>query len=510
MNLDLKFYFAVFLRRLHVFILVTALVSAAAIAAAILLPKVYVAQSLLMVESPQIPGALMAPTVQAAALEKLQTMENRLMTRANLLDVANRLNVFADIKKMTPDQIVQAMRDSTVIRKSASRGEATMMSVSFEGESGRVSAGVVNEFVTLILKDDVDIRTKSAEGTVDFFDQSVTSLGAKLDQLSAKILDFQNKNADALPSTLSFRMSQQSALQAKIDTFEQDIKTLEDQKVRLTAIYDSTGQVGNSTAAQTPEAQQLSTLNDQLTQSLAVLAPSHPKIKVLQAQIAQLEVIVKSQTQAADNGVTQSSSMFDVQIADIDARIQTATEGRDLAKEQMIKLQDTIDRTPANQIALDALNRDYSNIQQQYNNAVANQSAAAAAKRVEDLSKGERISVVDAATVPDQPAKPARVLIIIGGVFGGMALGVALIFLMELLNRSVRRPQDIVAAFGITPIVSIPYMRTPNETMRRRSIFISMLLASMIGIPLIMYAVHVFYQPLDVILNKIAIKFGLS
>lgn len=510
MNLDLKFYFAVFLRRLHVFIFITALVSAAAIAAAILLPKVYVAQSLLMVESPQIPGPLMAPTVQAAALEKLQTMENRLMTRANLLDVANRLNVFADIKKMTPDQIVQAMRDNTVIRKSASRGEATMMSVSFEGESGRVSAGVVNEFVTLILKDDVDIRTKSAEGTVDFFDQSVSSLGAKLDQLSAKILDFQNKNADALPSTLSFRMSQQSALQAKIDTFEQDIKTLEDQKVRLTAIYDTTGQVGNSAAAQTPEAQQLTSLNSQLTQSLVLLAPSHPKIKVLQAQIAQLEVIVKSQTQAADNGVTQSSSMFDVQIADIDARIRTATEGRDLAKEQMIKLQDTIDRTPANQIALDALTRDYANVQQQYNNAVANQSAAAAAKRVEDLSKGERISVVDAATVPDQPAKPARILIIIGGIFGGMALGVALIFVMELLNRSVRRPQDIVAAFGITPIVSIPYMRTPNETMQRRSIFIGMLLASMIGIPLFIYAVHVFYQPLDVILNKVAIMVGLG
>ena len=38
MNIDFSYYFAVFLRRIHYFILVTALVTAAALAAAFLLP----------------------------------------------------------------------------------------------------------------------------------------------------------------------------------------------------------------------------------------------------------------------------------------------------------------------------------------------------------------------------------------------------------------------------------------------------------------------------------------
>ncbi|MCX8507988.1 MAG: lipopolysaccharide biosynthesis protein [Rhodobacteraceae bacterium] len=510
MNFDLKFYMAVFLRRLHIFILIAALVSAASVAIAVLLPRVYISGALLMVESPQIPNALMAPTIQAAALEKLQTMENRLMTRANLLDIANRLHVFSGLEKMTPDQIVQAMHDNTVITKSANRGEATLMDITFQGESGTIAAGVVNEYVTLILKDDINTRTKSAEGTVDFFNEEVSSLGTQLDQLSGKILDFQNRNADALPSTLAFRMSQQTTLQGKLDTVEQEIKALSDQKERLIAIYNSTGQVTNSSTARTPEAQQLVTLNDQLTQALAVLSPTHPKVKLLQAQIAQLEVIVKSQTQAADNDVSQTSSMFDVQMADLDARLKVAIENRDQITAQMAKLQDTIDRTPANQIALDALNRDYSNAQQQYNTAVANHSAASAAQRVEALSKGERISVLDAATVPNNPAKPARAKIVAGGMVAGVLLGVGAIFLMELLNRSVKRPQDIVAAFGITPIVAIPYMRTPSETMRRRSVFIAMLLVAMIGIPLLLYAIHVLYLPLDVILSKIATRLGIG
>ncbi len=509
MNLDLSFYFAVFLRRLHYFIIITALVSAAALAAALLLPSVYQAQSLLLVESSQIPSALAAPTVQAAALEKLQTVENRLMTRANLLDIANRLVVFRDIRKMSPDEVVKAMRDNTVINKSAAKGAATTMTLAFSAESGKLAAGVVNEYVTYILKADVEMRTKGAEDTLEFFDQEVKGLSAQLDQMSAKILDFQNKNSDALPSTLTFRMTQQNSLQAKIDTAEQNIQQLKDQKERLIAIYNSTGQVSSTTTNQTPEAKQLAALNDQLSQSLALLSPSHPKIKVLQAQIAQLEPIVRSQIPLTGTTTNPAASMFDIQIADIDSQIAVVEQQRDQFLEQMKVLQDTIDRTPANQIASDALTRDYLNTQQQYNTAVARQAQAAAGERIEVLSKGEKISVLDAATIPTSPASPNRPVIGIGGVVAGMMLGLGTIVLMEVLNRSVRRPKDIVKSFGITPIVTIPYLRTPGETMKRRSLFIGCLLLAVIGIPAMIYAVHVFYQPLDIILKRLAAAFGI-
>lgn len=510
MNLDLSFYFAVFLRRIHYFIIITAVISAAAIAAAFLLPASYRAASMLMVESSSIPGPLSAPTVQPAPLEKLQTIENRLMTRANLIDIANRLNVFKDIKRMSPDDIVDAMRKSTMIKKSAGKGEATTMNIAFTGESGRIAAGVVNEYVTQILKDDVDLRTKSAGETVDFFSQEVTRLGEELDKMSAKILDFQNKNADALPTTLSFRQGQLASMQVKFDAAEQDILQLNDQKEQLIALYNTTGQVGANAANQTPEAKQLASLNDQLTQALALLAPSHPKVKLLQAQIAQLEIIVKSQTAAAGaSSGNPTASMFDIQIADLDDKIAIATKARDQLAEHMKVLQESIDKTPANQIALDALTRDYVNAQQQYNAAVNKESLAAAGERIEALSKGEKISVLDAATAPNSPTSPNRPLIALGGVAAGMLLGIGTIILTELLNRAVRRPKDIVKAFGITPLVTIPYMRTPNETMRRRSVFVGMLLAAVVGIPAMIYAVHVFYQPLDIILSRVAAQIGI-
>jgi len=512
MNLDLSYYFAIFLRRIHYFVIITALVSAAAIAAALLLPSVYQAQSILLLEGSSVPGPLAAPTVQDPAMQKLQTLQNGLMTRANLLDIANRLSVFRDLRKMSPDDVVQAMRDNTKVQLSANKGEAAIMTIVFNGESGKIAAGVVNEYVTLVLKADADSRNQNVNDTKQLFDQEVQRLGGQLDDMSAKLLDFQNRNANALPSTLAFRMTQQSNLQGKIDALDQQIKQLNDQKDNLTAMFKATGQVSSTATSQTPEAKQLAALTDQLNQSLALLSPQNPKIAMLKQQIASLEKIVQAQNQttaAAAGSTNPSTSMYDVQMAGLNSQIKTATEQRDQLLEQMKTLQDTIDKTPANQVQLDALNRDYTNIQQQYNAAVSKQAQAASSQTIESLSKGERMRVMEAASPPLYPLKPKRALIGLGGMGAGMGLGVATILLMELLNRSVRRPKDIVKAFGITPIVTIPYLRTPSETMRRRSMFIALMLVAIIGIPAIMYAVHVFYQPLDVILNRVLTKFGI-
>lgn len=508
MNLDLSFYFAVFLRRLHYFIIIFALVSAAAIAAAFLLPAVYRANAVLLVESPQIPGALAAPTVQAQALEKLQTIQNRLMTRTNLLEIAQKLKVFKDMGKMTPDEIVQGMRDHTFITNSAGRGQATIMTVAFEGESGPIVAGVVNEYVTLILQEDMATRTERAEGTVEFFNQEVERLSGELDKMSAKILEFQNKNADALPNTLQYRLGQQTLFQNNLATVESDIARINDQKEQMIALFNATGQLTGAAVNQTPEAQQLAQLRQQMTTFMATYSPTNPKVRQLQAQIDQLEEIVKAQQLPPDAAAAQMSPL-DIQLASLDTQINALEKQRQQLLDQLAVLKDSIDRTPANQIALDALTRDFQNVQQQYNTAVARQAQASAGEQIEIRSKGERISVVDAATVPDRPVRPNRVMIAGGGVVAGAGLGIAVIVLLELLNRAVRRPKDLINAFGITPIATIPYMRTPSETMMRRSGFAAILVLAVVGIPAIIYAVHVYYQPLDILVGRVMAKFGI-
>ncbi len=508
MNLDLSFYFAVFLRRIHYFILVFALVTASALAAAYLLPAVYTARATLIVESPQIPGQLLPPSVQAQALEKLQIAQKNLMRRVNLLDIAQKLKVFKDIDKMSPDQIVQAMADNTRINNFAARGAATIMNIEFDGQTGPKAAAVVNEYVTIVLSDDAQTRKTNAEGSVAFFEAEKKRLDGELSAMSAKLLAFQNENKDALPNTLAYRLSQQQLLQDRLAVAERDIATLRDQKARMIALFEATGQLSGTTVNQTPEARQLDALRQQLNSSLALLSPTNPKVKQLQAQIDQLSKVVEAQ-QVPPGAAGTPMSPLDIQIATIDTQIAALDEQRKQLIEQLAALKDSIDRTPANQIALDAMTRDFQNIQAQYNSAVQKQAQASNNEQVELLSKGERITVVEAASAPDTPTKPDRMKIAAGGVGAGILLGGGLIFLLELLNRSVRRPKDLVKSFGIVPLVTIPYMRTPSEMMKRRSGFVALLLLAVVGIPAAIYAVHVYVAPLDYIFGKVAEKLGL-
>ena len=123
MNESVRYYLSVFLRRIHYFLVVFGIVAAASFTVARILPPVFVSQARLLVESAQIPSELAAATVNTGAAEQLQIIEQRLLTRANLLDISRRLNVFDNITTMSADDIISQMRAKTniVSRSGAAR-----------------------------------------------------------------------------------------------------------------------------------------------------------------------------------------------------------------------------------------------------------------------------------------------------------------------------------------------------------------------------------------------------
>lgn len=509
---DLKYYLAVFLRRIHYFVLVVFLCSAAAVTAAFKLPPEYEASSRLLMQSAQIPDSLAAPTIQTEALEQLQIIEQRLMTRANLLEIARRFRVYDDIDTMTPDEIVASMRSDTRITKQAGRDQATLMTLTFTAGSAQAAAGVVNEYVTRILADSVGARTAQAQDTLQFFQQEVDRLATDISTQSARILDFQNANADALPDTLDYRLTLQASLQERLATMDRDIAGLNDQKQRLVEIFRATGQVAGTPEGveATPEAKLLASLQSELAGALVVYSPENPKIKLLEARIAQLEATVAAQAPA--EGVAEEAppmSLLDIQLAELDARVtQLETQRTDVVA-QLDALKVSIEKTAGNAIQLEALRRDYENTQAQYNTATDRLAKASTGERIELLAKGERIVVLDSATVPDAPSKPNRPKIVAAGFGGGIMAGLGLVVLIELLNNAVQRPVELVRSLGITPIGTIPYVLTPGERLRRRALIGTAMLVVLAGVPAAIWAVDTYYLPLDLVLARVTDRLGL-
>ncbi|MEX5730238.1 polysaccharide chain length determinant protein (PEP-CTERM system associated) [Rhodovulum iodosum] len=510
---DFRYYLSIFLRRLPLFLVVAGLISGVAIAVALTLPPAYVSQTRLLVESAQIPDRLATSTVQMEPQEQLQIFETRLLTRANLLGIARQLDVLEDQDKMNPDEIVAAMRARTSIRRSSRRDAATLMTISFEAPRAQTAAGVLNEYLTLILQENAEFRTRRAAQTQQFFQQEVARLNEELDAQSAQILRFKTENADALPESMEYRRSQQVALREQVAQIDRDVATLRDQRGRLRQIFEATGRIEglDGTGQLSPEEQELARLERELADALLVYSEENPRIKLLRGRMEQARRrLLEAQSGAApETGTDPARSMFDLQMAEIDARIETLQARKTDLEAELAELAESIARTPANAITLEALERDYANIRDQYNTAVGRLATASTGERIENLSRGQRVTVIEQPAVPSEPTRPNRVKLAGMGVGLGLGAGIALIVLMELLNSTARRPADLVNRLGITPLATIPYMRTRGQRGRRRALMVVTVLAILAAIPAAIYAVHTYYLPLDLIAERVMNKLGV-
>ncbi|MFV0493396.1 MAG: GumC family protein [Pseudorhodobacter sp.] len=521
--MDLNYYFSLFLRRSHWFILVLLVCTVIGIGLARMLPTVYGAEARLVVESEQIPDELAASTVQTQATEQLQIIQQRILTRNILVEMANRLSIYGDRQAngeppLDAADIVEDLRRRIKIEISGSspaqrRGDpqATIVTVSFEAPTAQLAAAVTNEVVTLILREDVSMRTRVARQTLEFFEQDVEKLDRELSRKSAQIQTFKERNISSLPDSLDFRRSQQAAAQERLTQFERQEALLRDRRDRMIQLQgsaDTSVELPSSTA-RSPEQQQLQQLKDERISLLAVLSPENPKVRVLEQRIAALEKIVAEQlVGTAVNESGQPMTAFDIQMADLEGQISYLVQQKEDARAEIEQLTASIAETPGNAIALATLEREYDAVQDQYNRAVANKARAETGDMIEALSKGQRISVIEQAIAPSAPTSPNRPVIAAAGIGGGMLAGLGLIALIELLTVGIRRPVDLVNGLGITPFATLPYLRSEDDIRRRRLIIWGSVVVALLGFALALWAIHSYLIPLDLLAERIRRAFG--
>jgi uncharacterized protein involved in exopolysaccharide biosynthesis len=411
------------------------------------------------------------------------------------------------------------MRARTTISLPRGRNPLPLMTISFEAPSARNAAAVLNAYLTLIQQEDSEFRRGRAGETLEYFVQEAERLSKDLDAQSARILEFKQANTGALPDSLDFRLSQQALFQERRSQLNRDIDALQRQRAQLIQLFEQTGRIETpeTNVPLTPNQRRLAEMQDQLDEALAVYSPENPRVKLLKARIAQLEEAIANTAPAPvtdpaqSDGAAEASgpSVLDIQLAEVDSRIAVLSEQKTETDTQLARLAESIERTPEITITLEELERKYASIQMQYSQVEDRLSKAQTGERIEARSRGQRISVIEQPAVPSEPTKPNRLLIAGGGTVFGILAGIALIVLMEVLNTTARRPEDLVKRFEITPFTTIPYIRTRRQAVFQRSLKLLVVLTILTGIPAAIYALHVYYLPLDLIADRLMNKIGV-
>ncbi|MEM9433443.1 MAG: lipopolysaccharide biosynthesis [Pseudomonadota bacterium] len=507
MNFDFRFFWNLFLKRLPLMMAAFLICAGSSVFVAINTPKSYSTSATLLVEEPQIQSS---GALSENAGVQLEVIQQRLMTRANLIDIANNRNVLPDEEDMTPDEVLDLMRATIDISRSSGRDRATVMQIQFENGDPQTAADVVNDLVTIVLNDNARQRTRAAEGKLAFFEQEVQRLGIDLDAQSERILVFKSSNAGALPDSLSYRRDRVDLLQERVARLERESSGLQEQRGRIIQVYQATGRLqSEADERMSPTERRLLDLEAQLSQALSVFSENNPRVKLLQNQVDRQRELFASESAGlvaeggGDGAEGSEDALLQISLAQLDTQLESIEIETTASNEELVVLQESIAKTSANQIALDALERDYENIQGQYNAAVDRLNEARVGERIEVSSRGQRITVIENANVPTVPSGPSRRKIVAAGVGAGLLAMAAIFFLLETLNRTIRRPAELVSALGVTPIAAIPYIESASRRFARRSFQVTSFLVVLVGVPLGLWLLDQYYLPLNQIADQL-------
>ena len=565
-TLDFSDYIGAFKRRRGAILLIASLVFLLGLLAALLWPPTYKSNATILIKEQDIPADLVRSTVTSYAAQRIQAISQRVMARPNLMEIIDKYDLYADDReRLTTEEIIEEMRDSVglelidaeVVDPRTGRPTAATIafSLSFSGENPEQVQKVVNELMSLFLKENLTERSEKASETLTFLTAESERLAKGIAGLEEKMATFKEQHINELPELSQLNLQMMDRTERELSDTDTQIRSLEERKVYLSgqlaqlkpfgsdasldpstrlqalrtqyfalvARYSAdhpdvirmkreiegleieTGDVDSSAA----QMQQLEALRGELATLRKKYSKDHPDVVKLERQIEALEKAPKPRTSkstlaraAADNPDNPAYITLQSQIEAADGEIRSLKIKKTGLKEKMADYEDRLIKAPQVEREYSVLSRDLQNETARYQEVRAKQMQAEIAQQLEQQSKGERFVIVEPPILPEEPVSPNRPAIIFLSLVLAMGMGIGYAAVAESLDDSVRGAKSIAMTVGSAPLAVIPYLHNDAEVSKNKRSFATRTAAAVVAIILVISALHFFWTPLDVLWYK--------
>jgi uncharacterized protein involved in exopolysaccharide biosynthesis len=151
----------------------------------ITLPKVYRADTLILVQGQKVPDEFVRSVVTTASDSRLNTISQQIMSRSNLEEIIEQFNLFSDSKyeNMYMEDKIASLRKriSVDLIRADKRKAADAFSISFKGENPRLVAKVANGLARYFMDENMKVRETQALGTSDFLEDELVTIRQQLE-----------------------------------------------------------------------------------------------------------------------------------------------------------------------------------------------------------------------------------------------------------------------------------------------------------------------------------------
>jgi polysaccharide chain length determinant protein (PEP-CTERM system associated) len=436
-SLDLTKYLDMAARRIWWIIIPFLLTVLAGLAYTLAAPKIYEAQTLILVQPQRVPENFVRTIVST-------TVENRLLVDDKVAILRGRIKV-------------------DVSNRGASRGEANSFTITFHDEDPRKVMEVTNALASNFIAENLRLRESQAMGTSTFLSDELESVERKLREKEEELKNYRERYMGGLPEQLETNLSIQERLAGQLDQLNSNLRDAENRKILVqTQMAEQrnarAGRTLRSTARE-QEPRDITSLKNELASLESRYTQNHPDVISLKATIAKLEA-------EASEGKTSMANVDPSlvhQFQDIGLEIANLKEEISKVQTQVQWYQTKVEETPKREQELLALNRDYENLNGMYNSLLNRKLEAEIAVSMEKKQKGEQFRVIDPAKMPDRPVKPNIVQVIFLTLALGLGLGLGLAYLVEFMDTSYKAPEEVEKGLQLPVLVSLPIRYTESE-----------------------------------------------
>jgi polysaccharide chain length determinant protein (PEP-CTERM system associated) len=477
--------FAVLRRRIWLLLVPFAVVGAGAAVLARALPDIYQAQATISVVPQQVPTSLVPATVTTRLSDRVQAIQDRVLSRPRLEKLILELNLYADERRegLMAD-IVQRMRTRDL--RIVPNGPVAFR-VTYNGREPVSAMRVAQEVASAFISESLLDRERLSTQTNDFLESATENARLQLVEREQRVAGYKLQYAGELPTQISSNMQQMANINTQLQANGQAANAARQQRIQyerdLTVLLQTPASALPVPAATdqrgapppTTTMQQLAEARRQLNLVSAQYTPIHPDVLRYTEIVKDLEVkaAIEAATSPAGGlpaGMTPAEALrqqriqeLQKQLAEIERQLATYEAEEQRLRQEFQRYQARVEAAPKHETELIELTRDYDEINATYSERRRALEQAMLAANLQRREIGEQFQMLEPAVVPQRPFSPNRPRIALLGMLAGLAFGVGLVALLEYRDNGFKTDEQVAALLGLPVLAVVPVMRSEQE-----------------------------------------------
>ena len=516
---------------------------------AFMLPNTYVSEAVMQITPAQVSELLIQTTINQQLTERIMQMQGNILSRTSLSNLIQspELNLYPTERQTKPlEDVIEAMKGKdlkiNITAAQAGPKRASAFQISFAYYNRFKAQATVQKLITRFVDENQNAQRSQQTLLKDFFGDELAQAKANLEKANEELTKFRVENEGRLPEQSQMNVAQLNSLQLQYSSINEHLNRLAQTKVQLEAQLSTLkssldlvellaqepvggGLPGSPIVKQNEELvlknKQIEAGESQLAQYLQVYKESYPDIKDIRKRLQVLkrerdDLALKQEMMLTEEAkkpkevakkptnaqAAQNRQNLQGQIEQTNAALKNNESERSFQLKEQEKYSKQIEELRGKLAATSSIEAKYLDLQRDQSNATMKfqemlKKSELTAQNGDLIQRkaGEALEVLDPPSLPINPSKPNRIMIVAGGLVASIVVGIALAGVQEAKDTSLKNLKDVRAYTNLPVLSSIPLLENTIMVKRKKRIaYLAWSAAVILGIIAVCASLFYYYS----------------